>query len=137
MGTLKQTPDGASRVRIDTSHRNGVLSVEVTGEMDAASVLRLRRTIESLAAAGDVIRIKLDGVGTVGTSELGALLRMHQRSVARGWRVTWIGLPRLLLDATERFGIPGAVAAFLGASLSVASHAGVPGPFEHEVRDET
>ena len=137
MGTLEQTPDGASRVRIDASHRDGVLSVEVTGALDAASVLRLRRTIESLATAGDVIRIKLDGVESVGTPELGALLRMHQRSVAQGWSVTWIGLPRLLLDASERFGIPGAVAAFLGASLSSASRASGHDPSEQEVRGET
>jgi len=137
MGTLERTSEGASRVRIDASHRDKALSVEVTGVLDACSVHRLRRTVESLAAAGDVVRIDVEGVESIAVSELGALLRMHQRGVGRGWNLTWIGLSRLLLDAGERFGIPGATAAFIGVSLSAASQAGGWGASEQEVRDAT
>lgn len=125
MGTLDPTADHPTWVRIDTSHRDGVLSVVVSGGLDPAAVRRIDRTIESLAGAGDVIRIDLNGVESVATAELGALLRMHQRAVNRGWDVTWVGVPRLLVDAAERFGTAGAVAAYLGASL--ASRAGRTG----------
>lgn len=137
MGTLEQTSDGASRVRIDASHRHGVLSVEVFGALDAASVHRLRRTVESLAAAGDIIRIDLTGVDSIGTSELAALLRMHQRGVGRGWNLNFIGLPRHILDVSERFGIPGAIAAFIGVSLGAASRAEGWGASEQEALDAT
>ena len=137
MGTLEQTSDGPSEVRIDTSHQGGVLSVEVTGALDAASVHRLTRTVESLSAPGEVIRIDLHGIESVAISELGALLRMHQRGVNHGRCVTWIGLPRLLIDVVERFGIPGAFAAYLGASLASASRARGRDSSEQEFRDAT
>lgn len=124
MGTLERTSEDAWRVRIDASHRHGAVSVEVTGALDAASVQRLRRTVESLAAAGDDVRIDVEGVEPIAFAELGALLRMHQRGVGRGWNLTWIGLPRLVLDTSERFGIPGAIAALMVVSLRSASQNG-------------
>ena len=137
MGALEQTSDSTSHVRIDASHRDGLLSVEVIGLLDISSVHRLRRTVESLAAGGDVVRIDLRGADSIGTTELGSLLRMHQRGVARGWNLTWIGLPRHLLDVSRRFGIPGAIVALVGVSLGTASRPEGWGASEQEAPDAT
>lgn len=91
---------------VSTSYDGGIARVAITGEVDLASVVALRKELHAVALGeGDEVEVDLRNVDLVDSIGIGLLLGAARRTRERGARFSVSNCPDHVAEAFDRCGV--------------------------------